>query len=189
MNFINQKNLNKLKEIIGYKRYKHSLGVVKTSLEFSKNYNIEKDKVILAALYHDCGKFLIKKEAYNFIEKYNLKFPKHILENFQLLHGPLGADVAKIYFNIDDEEILNAIKYHTTLRANPSDLEKIIYIADAIEPNRDYKGVKELREITYNSIVKGIYKSLDDTINNLEKKNLYIGKDSLEARKFFEKLI
>lgn len=182
---------NKLISLIGDKRYMHSLGVVEEAKRLNELFRLDcnEEKLLKAALYHDCGKFLIKNQAYKFINDNNLIFDKELLDNFQLLHGPLGSVVAKNIFNILDEEILEAIKYHTTLKSNPTLLEKIIFIADAIEPGRTYKDVSLLREATYEDIDKGILLSLETTIKNLKNRNLYIGKDTLEARDYFINIV
>lgn len=184
MNYINQNNLNKLENLIGTKRYIHSKGVMDEAEKLAKIYNVDSYKAKISGLFHDCGKFLNKKMAYSFIKEHNLVYEKELLDNYQLLHSHFGVDVAKIIFNINDKEILDGIKYHTTLRKNPTQLDKIIYIADAIEPNRDYEGVEILKKLAYENIDKSIYVSLNETIKKLLEHNLYVGNDSIEARNY-----
>lgn len=185
MDCISKDKLEKLEEQIGEYRFNHSLGVMETAEKFCKDFGEDPEKGKIAGLFHDCGKFLNKKQAFEFIKENNLVYPDEYLENFQLLHPHLGADVARIVFDITDEYILDAIRYHTTLRENPSLLDKIIFITDAIEPGRDFEGVDHLRELANENIDQAILFSLDDTIKALISKKKYLGLDTIKARNYF----
>ena len=100
----------------------------------------------------------------------------------KILHGVLGACEAQSKFGIYDPEILDAVKYHTTGKGNMSMLAKIIYIADYIEPNRDFDGVRELRSLAYRDIDEAIIKGIDDTIKDLIKRGLLLHPDTIHAR-------
>lgn len=185
MDCISKDKLEKLEELIGEYRFNHSLGVMETAEKFCKDFGEDPEKGKIAGLFHDCGKFLNKKQAFEFIKENNLVYPDEYLENFQLLHPHLGADVARIVFDITDEYILDAIRYHTTLRENPSLLDKIIFITDAIEPGRDFEGVDHLRGLANENIDQAILFSLDDTIKALISKKKYLGLDTIKARNYF----
>lgn len=185
--YINKKNLKELEIDIGEYRLKHSLGVMEEAGKLCEKYGCDAYKGKIAGLFHDCGKFNEKEKAYSYIQENNLKIKPEFLENFQLLHPELGYYIGKIKYNITDEEILSAIRYHTTLRENPTLLEKIIYIADAIEPNRDFKGVEKLRKMAYKNLDKAVLYSLEKTIIDLIKKEKYIGIRSLKARNYLLK--
>lgn len=187
-NYINKKNATKIIELIGEKRFQHSLGVMKTAKHYCEKLGADVEKGQIAGLFHDCGKFMDKKLAFDFIKEHGLEYKLEYLENYQLLHPHLGADVAKIVFNVTDEEILNAIRFHTTLRENPTLLEKIIFITDAIEPGRDFEGVDKLRSLTEENIDKGILYSLEDTILAIINKKKYLGIETVLARNYFLKL-
>lgn len=189
MDYINKEKQKQLKELIGEYRYKHSLGVMKTSERFCVFLGEDPEKGKIAGLFHDCGKFFDKKQAFKFIEDNKLVYPKEYLENFQLLHPHLGADVARIVFDINDDYILDSIRYHTTLRENPSLLDKIIFITDAIEPGRDFEGVGKLRDLANKNIDEAILFSLDDTIQALVDKKKYLGLDTIKARNYFLKIV
>ena len=189
MDCISKDKIEKLKELIGEYRFNHSLGVMETAEKFCKDLGEDPKKGKIAGLFHDCGKFLNKKEAFEFIKANNLVYPDEYLENFQLLHPHLGADVARIVFDITDEYILDAIRCHTTLRENPSLLDKIIFITDAIEPGRDFEGVDYLRELAKENIDQAILFSLDDTIKALISKKKYLGLDTIRARNYFLKSV
>lgn len=185
MDCISKDKIKKLEELIGEYRFNHSLGVMETAEKFCKDLGEDSEKGKIAGLFHDCGKFLDKKKAFEFIKDNNLLYPDEYLENFQLLHPHLGADVARIIFDIKDEYILDAIRYHTTLRENPSLLDKIIFITDAIEPGRDFEGVDYLRDLANKDIDQAILSSLDDTIKALINKKKYLGLDTIKARNYF----
>lgn len=189
MDYINKEKQKQLKELIGEYRYKHSLGVMETAEKFCVKFGEDPEKGKIAGLFHDCGKFFDKKQAFKFIEDNKLIYPKEYLENFQLLHPHLGADIARIIFDINDPYILDAIRYHTTLRENPSLLDKIIFITDAIEPGRDFEGVDQLRELANKDINKAILFSLEDTIKALVNKKKYLGLDTIKARNYFLKIV
>ncbi|WP_262122259.1 bis(5'-nucleosyl)-tetraphosphatase (symmetrical) YqeK [Anaerococcus sp. Marseille-Q5996] len=172
---------DKLLSDIGEKRYKHCIRVMETALEL--NNNIDIDKVKSAAILHDCAKY--NEEKY-------LKLYGESIENYQLqykavLHSFLGAEVAKKEYNINDTEVLDAIRYHTTAKADMSDLEKIIYLADAIEPKRDYPGVNQLRKLSKENLNEAIIFSLNHNINFIIEKNDLIHPLTIEARNFLIK--
>lgn len=183
-NCIDKENLKKLEKSLGKYRYKHSLSVMKEAEKLCKLYDCDVEKGKIAGLLHDCAKFKNKDKAYEYIEKYNLKIKNEYLDNPSLLHPELGYYIAKIEYNIEDEEIRNAIRFHTTLRENPTTLEKIIYIADGIEPNRKYEGVEKLRKLTYKNLDKGVLYSLEKTIVDLIKKGKHIAIRSVKARNY-----
>ncbi len=189
MDCISRDKIKKLEELIGEYRFNHSLGVMETAERFCKALGENPDKGKIAGLFHDCGKFLDKKMAFEFIKDNNLVYPEEYLENFQLLHPHLGADVARIVFDINDDYILDSIRYHTTLRENPSLLDKIIFITDAIEPGRDFEGVEKLRDLANKNIDEAILFSLDDTIKALINKGKYLGIDTIKARNYFLNIV
>lgn len=172
-----------LRDKIGDKRLDHSKRVYQTALNL--NNKIPKEKIFKAALFHDCAKY---NEVY-YLKKYKnlIDFEDEILENKLVLHAFLGSIVAKVEYNINDREILDAIKFHTTGRANMSDLEKIIFLADAIEPKRSYEGVEEIRKISKIDIDKAILYCLDGTIKSLLERKVEICTLTIESRNYLIK--
>ena len=141
----------KLKERLTPKRYEHSLGVEYTAAAMAMCHNVDVEKAAIAGLLHDCAKNLSTEEKLLRCEKYGLPISQYERKNPELLHAKLGAAIAKDKFRIKDREILSAITWHTTGCPNMSDLEKIIYIADFIEPNR--KMLPEMEEIRKEAFV------------------------------------
>ncbi|MCM1533983.1 MAG: nicotinate (nicotinamide) nucleotide adenylyltransferase [Corallococcus sp.] len=122
--------VNKLREYLTEQRFLHTFYVVKRGLQLAREE--EKDKVFLACLLHDCAKYVSPSdyEKYGFVKPPDMPLP--------VVHSFLGASVAKRDFGVNDEEILNAVAYHTTGRPNMTRLEKIVYVADKTEETRPY---------------------------------------------------
>lgn len=165
-------------------RYKHTLGVMKTSEDLAIRYGVDPAKARLAGLCHDCAKNFSAGDLIN-----KGKVSGEIISNIyykspQLLHGVVGAYIARELFHIQDEDVLNAIKYHTTGRENMSILEKIVYIADCIEPGRSYKGINELRQLAYDDLDKALLKSFEDTIIYIIVRGSIIHIDTIKARNY-----
>ena len=179
-----EKILKYIKENLKEDRYKHTLGVVETSKALAKANNIEENRAEIAALIHDCAKnmpidtlFRILEENSQGIDEIEKKAP-------QLLHGKVGAIIGKNIMHIEDEEILSAVKYHTTGKKDMTILEKIIYIADYIEPNRSFSGVEELRKLTFENLDKGVVVGIDNTIKYILKQGGLIHPNTIEARNY-----
>ncbi len=170
-----KKNLNK-------QRFEHSLRVRDTSIELAKHYGADIYKAKLAGLVHDCAKNMKDEEIINIIEKYGYNIQGIYKRTPNLMHGLAGALIAKHTMGIDDEDLLNAISYHTTGRNNMSILEKIIYIADYIEPMRNFPGVDELRELSSSNLDEALLLSFDNTIKYVITKGQLLHLDTIEAR-------
>ncbi len=186
MVYIDKMN-NKIKDLIsdiGIDRYNHSLRVIETAVDLGKIYNADIKKVKEAALYHDCGKIGNTDEVMKISIEKNIKLTEEDKKSPEVVHTKLGAYLAKYKYHVTDEDVLNAIKYHTTGRADMSFLEKIIYIADYTEPKRDFPGVKKVREESKKNLDKSILTALKNTINYLKSKNEYIHKDTINAYNF-----
>lgn len=166
---------------IGNKRYHHSLRVMEEAIRL--NTKLDDDLVKTAAILHDCAKYNEKK-YYNL---YGDKIDKKECEYEKVLHSFLGAEVAKKVYNIDNQQVLDAIRYHTSARANMTQLDKIIYLADATEPARKYPGVEKLRQLAKLDLDEAILYSLDININYLIEKKALIHPLTIEARNFLIK--
>lgn len=174
---------DKLKKDIGEKRYQHSKRVADTAKKLAENFGIDTEKAYYAGLIHDCAKYNEKL----YIDKFGidiLTFPVSSIKD-PVLHSFLGAEVAKKVYNIYDEDILSAIKFHTTGRRGMSDLEKIIFIADAIEPGRSYEGIESIRKISTKSLNETMLALLNNNIIYLINKGAIINPLSFEARNYF----
>lgn len=163
-------------------RYKHTLGVVDSALVLGKINGVQKKQVEVAALLHDCAKNLSDDRLLKIARKRHIPVDVIMLHEPQLLHGPVGAVIAREKYGVTDESILNAIRYHTTGRVGMDNLEKIIYLADYIEPGRNFPGIDKLRKTAAENLDKGVYMALSNTIEYVLKKNGFIHPLSVSAR-------
>ena len=131
-------------------RYEHTLGVALVAEELAKHYGEDVKKARMAGILHDCAKCMGKQELYKYCQSHAIPISVSEQANPELLHAKVGASVAKETYGILDESILNAIIYHTTGRTNMSLLEKILYVADYIEPNRcKAPNLDEIRHLAF----------------------------------------
>ena len=180
--------IDKIVEYMEYelteKRIRHTEGVVKTAVALAEKYGADPDKALLAAKCHDiCRKW--DDERMNAFVTLN-QLGDQYMNNINLSHSKAAAHVARVAFKITDEDILNAISFHTTGRAGMSLLEKIIFIADAVEPNRDYPGVEALREALEEDLDKACLMSLTGTRDYVLSQGVELDEDTQEAIDWFE---
>lgn len=173
-----------LKDNLIENRYKHTLGVVEAAEKLAIINNIDVNRAKLAALVHDCAKNMPKSDMYEFLYNHNIKLDKVEEKSPQILHGKVGAIIAKEKMGIMDEEVLSAVAYHTTGKENMTVLEKVIYIADYIEKNRSYEGVEKLREETFKNLDKGVIMGLSQTIKFVIDNNGLIHENTIKARNY-----
>ena len=128
------------------KRYIHTIGVMETAIHLANKYGEDSKSAETAAIIHDIAKYADVEWMRRIVKENGLDV-RLADWGSEILHGPVGAWIAETEFNITNEDILNAIRFHTTGRAGMSKLEKIIYIADMIEPNRKFDGVENLRKM------------------------------------------
>lgn len=175
-----QKALNLVKGQITEKRYEHTLGVMETAIQLAEKYGADVNKAELAAIFHDYAKFRSKDEMEKIIIEQNM--PRQLLEyHSELWHAPVGAYLVKVEAGIDDEEILQAIRNHTTGNKNMNLLDKIIFLADYIEPGRKFPGVNEVRATANEGLDLAVIMALKNTIKFLLDKNQQIYPDTLET--------
>jgi predicted HD superfamily hydrolase involved in NAD metabolism len=171
------KALEMVKKQLTEHRYQHTIGVMETAVALAEQYGTDVKKAELAAIFHDYAKFRPKEEMKQIILEQNM--PKDLLlYSTELWHAPVGAYLVEKEVGIDDREILDAIRYHTSGRANMTLLEKIIYLADYIEPGRIFPGVEEVRELAKQDLNRALIKALQNTIQFLMKKNQAIYPDT-----------
>ncbi len=172
-----------LRETLSKRRYIHSLGVASEAEKLARRYGADTEKAYLAGLVHDCAKEYPPEKMENILkEEYGVVVDSMSKMMPKILHGPLGACDAQRKFGIYDPEILDAVKYHTTGKGGMGLLTKIIYIADYIEPNRDFDGVEELRNMAYEDINEAIIHGIDETIKDLIRRGLVIHPNTMHAR-------
>lgn len=170
----------KVKEKLSPKRYKHTCGVEKICVILAEKYGADIEKARIAAILHD-----YMKETKLDVLKEMCKDTKEMkgYENLnEILHSFAGAIAIEKEFGIKDEDILNAVKYHTTGRKGMSVLEKIVYIGDAIEEGRNYPGVDKIREVTLKDLDSGIITEVNRKVEYLSEKDGIIHMNTIEMR-------
>lgn len=173
-----------LKERLSPKRFNHSLGVMNTSIELAKNYGEDVERARIAGLLHDCARDIRGQEAIDMCKSHGVEVDAIALVQPELLHGPLGAALARELYGIEDEGILKAIFWHTTGHENMELFEKIIFIADYIEPGRKFPGVEEARKLAFADINKAVVHALDSTIGHVLSKGSLIHPATIVARNY-----
>lgn len=179
-------------KILKPKRYLHVLGVEFTCASLAMKYHADLQKAQLAGLLHDCAKYLSDEMQLQECSKYELNISEVELRVPALLHSKLGAYYAKTLYGVEDQEILDAITYHTTGRPNMTLLEKIVYIADYIEPSRPadkMRGLTEIRSIAFEDIDLAIVKIAQNTLDYVNSGSGEVDKTSIETLNFYQNLI
>lgn len=160
----------KLQKHMGTKRYRHTIGVQYTSVMLAMRYEVDLQKAALAGLLHDCAKCLEEEQMLKECDRNHIKYSSTEKKQPYLLHAQLGACYARKKYDIEDGDILSAIRYHTTGRAEMTILEKIIFTADYMEPHRKMlPHLPAIRKMAFEDIDEAVYMILRDTIDYLKE--------------------
>lgn len=180
-----------LKENLNEERYIHTLGTADCAKELAAKYNLDSEKAYLAGLLHDCAKCFSNDKLLDIIHK-NLNVEECEMLNYKTLHAPVSAYIAEKEFNVQDKEILSAIRWHTLGKLDMSDFEKIIFLADKIEPNtRDKEYCESIRTLLNeeNGLNKALLRCYKETIKSLVKRDLKICMLTIEIYNKLEDLV
>ena len=171
----------RLQQSLKPKRYEHSVRVYETALKMAEHYHADVNKVAVASLIHDCGRQISKEDSV--AKAKELGIPVDPVEEAQpiLLHAKLGVYYAIRKYGVspDDREVLDAIRYHSTGTADMTQTAKIVFLADLIEPGRDFEGVEEIREASFKNLDRGMLLSYENTIRYLLEDGLLIHPDAI----------
>lgn len=168
---------NWLKDNLCEERYLHSLGTMEMAVELAKRFNLDEEKAKTAGLLHDCAKCFPNERLLDIIHKHIPEVEDCELLNYKTLHAPVSAYLAKNQFGVEDNEILDAIRWHTLGRCEMSDFEKIIFLADKIErKTRDLQYSDECLALLNeeNGLNKALYRCFESTIKSLVDRRLAI---------------
>lgn len=173
------------------KRFQHTLGVAKTAKEMAEIFHVNPNKAYLAGMLHDCAKNLSDNELLKICRENNIEITDSENAAPYLLHGKAGAYLAETRYGITDAEVLSAIVWHTTGKEKMSDMEKIIFSADYIEPGRNKQpNLEKLRKIAKTDLDLLVYYILKDTLEYLENsKNKSVDENTFKAYKYYKKMI
>lgn len=159
-----------LKRELDAERFRHTQGVMYTAAALAMAHGGELCEAQAAGLLHDCAKCIPNSKKLDLCRKYQIPVSAFEAENPFLLHAKLGAYLARTKYNVRDAGILSAITWHTTGKPGMTRLEKIIYIADYIEPGRDKApNLAEIRKLAFSDLDECMYRILKDTVNYLKE--------------------
>ncbi|MDO4545377.1 MAG: bis(5'-nucleosyl)-tetraphosphatase (symmetrical) YqeK [Bacillota bacterium] len=169
-----------LKKNLKEMRLQHTYAVAEEAEKLARRYGEDMERARLAALFHDMFRG-VSPAALNLYIKH-LGLPERYKDNPNLAHGKIAARIMERDYGITDRDVINAVAYHTTGRAGMSKLEKILFLADAIEPGRCYPTVEETRAIAYEDLDRACISSLERTIEYIRGRGDYLDPDTIEAR-------
>ncbi len=170
-----------LKANLSKKRYNHSLNVADSAVELAKIYGEDTDKALVAGLLHDVAKELPSEKQREYVLKSQLNVDEVETKSHALFHAIAGAEIARLVFGIEDMDILLAIRYHTVASGDMSRLAAIVYLADLISADRDYKDVKHMRKAAVAGLEKAMLEALSFSITDSVSKGNSIPLSTLSA--------
>lgn len=182
----------KLRKELDSFRYRHTLGVMYTSASLAMRYDADLEQAQVAGLLHDCAKCIPNDKKIKMCRKYGLPVSGTEIDAPYLLHAKLGAYLAKVKYGIEDEAILSAITWHTTGRPAMTELDKIVFIADYIEPMRNKaENLDLVRKLAFSDLDMAVYVTLRDTLQFLDGKerNQVVDQQTELAFRYYETLI
>ena len=177
----------KIKKVQDSERFHHTIGVMYTAAALAMAYGEDTERARLAGLLHDCAKCVPNGEKADICMKCGLSVSDFERNNPAILHGKLGAYYARHKYNVDDDEICSAIRYHTTGKPNMTVLEKIVFIADYIEPDRDeMPRLGEIRQMAFTDMNKCTAMIMSDTLTHLKESNRAIDDETVRAYEYYK---
>ena len=177
-----------IRSMISEHRWIHTMGVRSTAVRLASRFGASVLKAAAAALYHDCAKDMSVREMRKIMTQEYRCGDEEILRSTALMHGPVGAVVARDRFGITDPEVLDAIRYHTTGRPGMTLLDLVLFVADAIEPNReDYPGLSEMRRLAEQSLALAALESLRRTVEFVTAQGKVFNRQGEAAMRALEK--
>lgn len=169
-------------------RFEHTIGVMYTASSLAMRYGEDIQKALTAGLLHDCGKFSPAKEQIKLCREKGISLTASEIEMPALIHAKLGAYLAEHEYGIKDPDILDAITYHTTGRPDMTMLEKIVYIADYIEPNRaEIPGLDQVRHLAFEDIDRAVCRSAGATTRYLQDGGKAVAPMTIRTYNFYKK--
>ena len=171
-----------MKKHLGEALYRHSLGVAETAADLAVRYRGDRHRAYLAGLFHDYGKVYSFSELRRKTEEMGLCLDRVSLKEKGLLHAPVGAALLPVKAGIADVAVIDAVAYHTTGRPRMSLLGKTVYLADLIEPGRDFNGVEKLRESARVDLDRALLVAVDHTIDRVLQRGRLLHPRSVQFR-------
>lgn len=163
------------------KRVRHIRGTEEEAVRLAKRWGANEDYARRAGILHDCTKYLSGEEHIAICEQYGVPLDELERKAVKLLHSKTGACMARYVFG-EPDEVYEAIFWHTTAKENMTTLEKILYVADYMEPNRSFDGVERLRQLAYSDLDKALLLGVETTIQEMKDRNLPVHRSTLRAQ-------
>lgn len=180
--------LSVLNEKMKPERFEHTIGVMYTAANLSYAYGYDADKAMMAAALHDCAKRAGLNDYIKECKSHNIAIREAAYKSPHLLHADLGEYLARTEFGIEDQEILHAIRVHTTGCPNMNLLEKILYVSDYIEPGRTpFDGIEEIRKAAYEDLDYAVYLETKNVIEYISERGFTMDPLTLETYNFYKK--
>ena len=171
-------------------RYQHTLGVMYTAASMAMCHGENVENALVAGLLHDCAKCISSIDKIKLCEENGIEISETEAKNTGLLHAKLGAFLAEKEYGVTDEDILMSIRSHTTGRPGMSLLEKIIYIADYMEPGRkELPNMKDVRKLAFEDIDKCLYRILKDSLIYLKSRDFAIDPMTEETYNYYKAIM
>lgn len=170
-----------LKSKLTPERYTHVLSVRELALDLAEKYGADLRKVNLAALLHDCAKWMKNSEQYETAASREIQLDEVERQNPSLLHALIGVEFAVSRFDVEDPEILNAIRIHTTGSGKMTLIDKILYVADFAEPKRDHAEAHAVRALAYQDLNEAVFEVSRYKIEHLLAKGVLIHPSTIDA--------
>ncbi len=168
------------------KRFQHSLNVADEAKKLAEKFDYpDPEKAYLAGLLHDICKEIPKDEQLEMVKKSAMNVTDVERETPALYHAVAGAYYSEKVLNVHDDDMLNAVRYHTVGRAGMSRLEEIIYLADLISADRNYKDVNKMRKLAYQSLGKAMLEALKFSVTDVVNKGSMLPCHTIEAYNFY----
>lgn len=178
----------KLRKILDRERYMHTMGVMYTAAALAMAHQADMEQAMYAGLLHDCAKCMPNEEKLQLCEEYGLPIRESERRCPFLLHAKLGAYFAEQEYKVTDPMVLHAIQAHTTGTPGMNTLDKIIYIADYIEPNRDVApNLPEIRALAFEDLDAAMLRILHDTLDYLQEKGGELDPMTVKTYEYFKK--
>ena len=190
MKIVELKKIRKaMEKALDGKRFEHTLGVEYTAAALAMRYGASLKDAQLAGLLHDCAKCLSDEKRLSICEKHNISVTEYERRNPSLLHAKVGSFMAMEEYGVTDSDVIHAILNHTTGRPGMSLLEKIVFVADYIEPGRDKAAnLSEIRQLAFMDLDRALLRILEDTLVYLESDEEEIDPQTRKTYEYYRDL-
>ena len=178
-------NYKSYEEIIGGRmksaRFKHSKNVAKEAVRLAKKYGADVKKAEIAGILHDATKETDTEEQMELIRRAGIELSELEASSPKLWHAISGSAYVQVVLDVDDKEIIDAIRYHTTGRAGMTLLDKVIFVADFTSADRDYEGVDKMRKVADKDLDEAVLEGMAFTIADLAQRKITIAQDTFQG--------